>query len=199
MRCRRLIRLVTSAAFPMGVLAVLLLLTSSCGGGGGGGGPAIECASSSAGLNQVVMSCGGQSNSTTEVVKVVLGGGATAASDVQGFHFDVVYDPAKIAFVTGSAAEGTFLNKDGDDPLLAVQLANGVQGRVIVGFDRTNQPAGVQGTDVANDVLRLSFTVLGSASVAPVPLTFENAEAVDHTGAGIAAITFHDGLSLSRR
>jgi hypothetical protein len=145
-----------------------------------------------------VMVCGGESGSTTEVVKIVLGGGATAASDVQGFHFDVVYDPGKIAFVAGSAVEGTFLNKDGDTPLLAVQLTNGVQGRVIVGYDRTNQPAGVQGTDPGNEVLRLSFKVIGSASVTATPLTFENAEAVDHTGAGIAAITFHDGLSLSR-
>lgn len=182
-------------------LVVLAIVLPSCSGGGGGDGgttspPTIQCSSSAPGLNEVALACGGQSGQTTEVVKVVLGGGPTAAPDVQGFHFDLVYDSAKIAFVQGSAVAGTFLSKDGDSPLLAAQLANGLQGRVIVGYDRT-LGSGVQGTDPTNYVLQLSFTTVGTDAFGPEPLLFQNAEVVDHTGNNIGAITFKNGLSLS--
>jgi hypothetical protein len=170
-------------------LVLAILVSVSCGGSGGGG-PVVEC-------NAIVvnMLCGGRADRFTQRIRIVIGG-ATSSTDIQGFNFDLVYDSAEILYA-GGAEQGDLLNRDGDDPLLAVSLDNGVQGRLIVAIHRTNQPQGVQGPDPVNEILSLNFELTDpDAALAPSPILFENAEAVGTTGT-IPGITFVDGLSLA--
>jgi len=175
-------------------LALAILVSVSCGGSGGGG-PVVECNAIDVASDVVNMLCGGRVDRFTQRIQIVIGG-ATNSMDIQGFNFDLVYDPAEILYA-GGAAQGDLLNQDGDDPLLAASLDNGLQGRLIVAIHRTNQPQGVQGADPTNRILSLNFEVTDpDVMTGPAPISFENAEAVGTTGL-IPGITFADGLSLT--
>ena len=175
--------------------ALAILVSVSCGGSGGGGGPVVECNAIDAAADVVNMLCGGRLDRFTQRIRIVIGG-ATSSTDIQGFNFDLVYDPAEIVYA-GGAEQGDLLNRDGDDPLLVASLANGLQGRLIVSIHRTNQPQGVQGPDPVNEILSLNFEVADpDVMTGPAPISFENAEAVGSAGT-IPGITFADGLSLA--
>ncbi len=181
------------AGIPVAILGVIL--ASSCGGGGTAP-PALQCSSSEPVANEVVLACAGKVDSTTELVEVVVGG-PTGVSNIEGFNFDIVFDSTKVVFVDGSAAQGTLLDQGGVTPLLAAEASSGDPGRVVVGIHRGGPSGGVGGIDPQNLVLRLSFRLVGTQTVGPLPLRFENAEAVSPTGAKIGGIIFKDGLSLS--
>jgi hypothetical protein len=185
-------------------LAALLVAAQACGGGGGGAGggsiapEGLECTSSNPVADQVGLVCGGEASPTTEVVRVTLGG-PTSTSAIEGLSFDVVFDPNKVRFVSGSAVQGTLLGQGGVTPLLAVTLAPGDPGRLVVGLHRGAQHAGVAGTSALNTVVSFSFEALGTNPIGPTPLRFENAEAVSTSGSRIDAISFGGPLSLSRQ
>lgn len=129
-------------------------------------------------------------------LEVVLGG-PTSSTDLAGFSFDVVFDPAELSFVAGSAEQGTFLNLDGDDPLLIADLASNDPGRLVVGIHRTNQLAGVQGMAAQNVIMKFCLKASLSSEFGPTLVRFENHEAVDSADNPIAGIQFSDQLTLA--
>ncbi len=197
MRATRSGRLAGGAVAVCGALAVLVVLTASCGGGGSSTPAELQCASSAPAANEIALTCGGNLDSSTESIEVVLGG-PTSVSTIEGFNFDVVFDAAKVRFVDGSATLGTFLSQGSVTPLLAAQVASQDPNRLVVGIHRGAAQGGVGATAAESLVLRFSFRTVGTQKLDPVALRFENAEAVDASGTPIAAITFEDGLSLSR-
>ncbi len=177
----------------------VVVFASSCGGGGGGGGTSpqeLQCASSGPAASEVVLACGGMVTPTTELVQVVLGG-PTAATNIEGFNLDIVFDSTKITFVDGSAAQGALLAEGGVTPLLAVEVSNQDPNRVVVGIHRGAPNGGVGGSRARNVVLQLTFRLVGGSTGGPSPLRFQNTEAVGPTGTKIDEIVFKDGLSLS--
>jgi hypothetical protein len=184
-------------------LVALLVAAQACGGGGGGaGGGAIapeglQCNSSNPVADEVGLVCGGEASPTTEIVRVTLGG-PTSSNAIEGFSFDVVFDPNKVRYVAGSAVQGALLTQGGVTPLLAVSLAPGDPGRLVVGLHRGAQHAGVAGTSALNTAVSFTFEALGTNPMSPTPLRFENAEAVSASGSRIDAISFGGPLTLSR-
>ena len=179
---------------------VACVLALACHGGGGDddGAPhllAFQCSESMVPANTVALACGALSQNMIREVQVLIGG-PTTSNDVMGFSFDIVFDPANISYVAGSAGQGTLLSSDGDDPLLAVDLASNDPGRLLVGIHRANQASGVAGPASSNLVLRFSMRANALVAFGPDLLRFENAEVVDSSGTAIPGITFSDQLLL---
>lgn len=175
--------------------AAALLTALGCGGGGDGGTttpPALACSDAcAAAANGVAMNCGGATGGTTEQVDVVMGGPAAGSTTLRGFNFDVTYDPAKVEFVPAASYTSPLL----PNALVAVTLSNGQQGRVVVSIQ---QPGGLADVTVGagqHDVIVLSFRRVTGVTFAPIPLTFDNAEATSAS----AVIAFANGLALSYR
>jgi len=180
------------------MLAAACTAMVACGGGGGGNnsGPSFRCTDSAPNSDVVVLLCGQRTSSDVWTIEVVIGG-PTTSNDIEGFDLDVVFDPADLSYVPGSATLGTLLSQDGDDPLLAANLANNDPGRLIVGVHRTNQPHGVQGDGAENLILTFSMRANMLSDFGPILLQFQNAEAVDSLGTPIGGISFSDQLLLS--
>ena len=172
----------------------------SCGGGGGGGnrGPSLRCQDSAVAADITALRCDQSPSAGTRTLRLVLGG-PTTSSDIMGFNLDVVFDSSTLEYVAGSAAQGTLLSQDGDDPLLAAALSGGDPGRLVIGIHRTNQPAGVGGLAAENLVLTFSLRANLMIDFGPSLIKIENAEALDSQGHVIAGITFSDQLLLSVR
>ena len=188
-----------SRALTVALAAMAALTIARCGGGGGGGNhastPAFECSDSPVAPDIVASICGTKISKDVWRLMVVLGGPTTSA-DISGLTFDVVFDPADLSYVAGSAEQGTLLNQDGDDPLLVASLANNDPGRLVVGIHRTNQPAGVGGVAQQNPVMSFCLKANMLSDFGPVLVRFENAEAVDSSNSPIGSIHFNDQLTL---
>ena len=189
-----------SRAFLFLACATMCVAVVACGGGGGGGhhaaGPIFRCSDAAAAQDVVALFCSQRTQQDVWRINVIIGG-PTISTDISGFNFDVVFDPADLSYVSGSAVLGTLLNQDGDDPLLAVSVASNDPGRLIVGVHRTNQPNGVQGSAPLNLILQFSMRANLLSQFGPVLLQFQYAEGVDSSVAPIGSITFSDQLLLS--
>lgn len=175
---------------------VLALLTSfGCSGGsdygsGGGSNPAaLACADGGlAAADSVVLTCGGPDDDTTERVDVVLGGTASGTTTLHGFSFDVSYDPSKLEFLPVSNPVSPLL----PSALIAVSLANGQQGDVVVAIQQPGTLPSVQVPAGQNLVISLFFRRVSGATFGPTPLTFADAEATNPS----SAVVFLNGLTL---
>lgn len=184
----------TARAWLMALGALALL---ACGGGGGGGGGGVatvlQCSGSTApGLNQVEFECPATATSPM-ALRVVIG--LTTTPGIYGIKFDVVFDPAVIAF-DPPAIEGTFLNQDGGSTVLEAGIESGDPGRVVVALTRQGAVAGVGSTGAKTTVVTLPFTGLAAGTTS---LAFENGEAVDAALAPIPAIQFGPAVDIDVR
>jgi len=182
-------------------LGCVLVCTVALGCHSGGGGHSssksvFQCTDSASAKDVVVLLCGQRTQADVWLINMVIGG-PTTSTDISGFNFDVVFDPTDLSYVSGSAALGTLLTQGGSQPLLAADLASNDPGRLIVGVHRTNPSTGVQGTATQNLILQFSMRANLLSNFGPVPLQFQNAEAVDSSGAAIGSVTFSDQVLLS--
>ncbi len=146
--------------------------------------------SGNAAPDAVTMSCGAATAATTERVDVIIGGPALGSTTMRGMNFDVVYDPAKLEFVPAGSYSSPLFSANA---LVAVGLAGGQQGRLIVSIQEPGTSSDVAVGTGQHLVLSLTFRTVSAATFSPTPVTFENAEA---SGAS-ATIAFGSALALS--
>lgn len=175
----------------------------ACGGKGGSDhvpGPPIPitsfvCADSVPATDHVVLRCAGPVGPDIWRIDVVVGVPTTSA-DLNGFSFDVTFDPLQLAFVTGSAEEGNLLNRDGEPVLFAAAIDPNDSGRLIVGINRTMGAvtSGVPGHD---RIMSFCLRALTGMPFGPSFPAFENAQANDPSLQAIPEIVFDGTLRLS--
>jgi hypothetical protein len=124
-------------------------------------------------------------------VRVLIG--QTTSPDVYAIKFDVVFDPAVLAF-DGPAIEGDFLNQDGKPTVVEAGVQPSEPGRLVVSVSRLGAVGGVGVTSGEKTVVTLPFMGVASGSTM---LTFENNEAVDSTGTPIVAIQFSGPVDVT--
>ena len=186
MMVRRLFLLGFSAA----LAAAYGCSSNSSDSGGGTTTPTIACTDGGpAAADGVTLRCGGTTSTTTANVTVVLGGTAAGTTTLRGLNFDITYDPAKVSFT----AAGTYTSPLFPTALIAVQLANGTPGRVVVSIQQTGGSPDVTVPAGQSTVLTLSFARAAGATFTPTPLVLENTEAT----APSAPIGFTSVLALS--
>lgn len=170
--------------------AAALLTAVGCGGDSGSSSThTFACSDGGVALGQqVALRCGGAA-APTERVDVILGGPASGSLTLRGFSFDVVYDPAKVEFVPDASYASTLF----PNALIAVTLAGGAQGRVVVGIQQPNGLADVTVVAGQQHVLSLSFKPVTGVTFGPTPLTFENAEATSASD----TVEFTSALALA--
>lgn len=175
------------------------LLHAACGGGSSVSvRPGLECRDEPVAADTVALRCGGVPSAEARTIEVVIGV-PTESTDIAGFLFDVVFDPAILVFEPSSAQAGNLLNQDGASVLFAATLEAGDPGRLVVGITRTGTGGGIQGTAGRDIIMRFTFhAVPGARFEASMP-RFENAEARDSTPDVIPTIRFSDQLLLSAR
>ncbi len=192
------------------LLFALLLGCGSKSGDGGGGGvvtppppptPTFRCTDSSVIVDTVALKCGVHRTADVWEIDVVIGS-PTTSTDIGGFAFDLLFDPAILEYVPDSARAGAMLFQDGDTPLLSAQIMNGDPGRLVVGISRTGGAAGVQGMPGAySQIMTFSMKAVPGAQFDAVPehLRFDRSEALDSSvqAQPIPSITFSDQLLLS--
>lgn len=197
-------------------LATIVLLCApvvGCGGKGGDGGgsvtppppiPTFQCSGSPPAENQVVLECGVKVKPDVWQIDVIIG--PSTSTDIGGFAFDVLFDPAVLAYVPGSAQSGSMLFQDGEKPLLSAQTAAGDPGRLVVGIYRTGGVGGVGVVPGTYDrIMAFSMQVMPGAQFDPDPkhLVFDKAksQALDASDPpqSIPSITFNDQLLLSNQ
>jgi len=120
------------------------------------------------------MNCGGAIDGTTEQVDVVMGGPTSGTTAFRGLNFDVIYDPTKLEFVPALEYTSPIFDPSA---LLIVALANGGQGRIVVGIQQVDGVADVTVSSSQHPVLTLTFRRVTGANFEPTPLTFDRAEA----------------------
>ncbi len=173
--------------------AAALLTAVGCSSGGGDAPPGtimIACTDGgAAGVNAVTTMCGGVVGTTTEKVNIVMGGPAAGTTTLQGLNFDITYDPTKLHWVSASSTSPLF-----PGALVVVALANGLQGRVVVGIQMTGG-ASVNVPPGQHDVLTLNFQRASGVSFAPTPVAFDPAASSPTPTS--APITFTGSLALS--
>src|SRR2546428_2142317 len=190
---------------PAGLACAAIL---ACSGGKGGGGlvspppgpvATFQCDDSAAATDQVVLRCGAQVAADVWRIDVVIGV-PTTSTDINGFVFDVVYDPLLLAYVPGSARAGTVLISDGGPQLFAAALEPGHPGDLVVGINRPSADGGGVAGILGHDLI-MSFQIRSqtAAPFGPEFVRFEKTMAVDSAGAPIPGITFSDQLLLSLR
>ena len=175
-------------------IALLLSLLLGCGGGGGGGGvmTRLHCDGAVTPLaDRVVLGCPADGvDSLTIAVRL---GGPTTSTDIYGFKFDLVFDPAVVQFEP-PALEGAFLSQGGASTILEIDAAEGDPGRLVVAISRQGEAAGVQGTAADQVVMTLLFRGVAAGSTT---LAFENADVVDSTLMPLPEIEFGAPLTLT--
>ena len=176
----------------------------ACGGKGGGSDsppgppipvPSFACVDAAPATDHVVMRCAGKVADDIWRIDVVVGVPTTSA-DINGFRFDVTFDPQQLAFVTGSAEEGNLLNRDGGETLFAAALAPNDAGRLIVGINRTGETS-IRGQAPNDLIMSFRLRALTGAPFGPLAPAFENARADDSSLQAIPGIGFDDTLFLS--
>lgn len=172
--------------------ALALLASFGCGGSGDADtmSPAISCTDGNpVAVDTVTLNCGGATDSTTERVDVMIAGPSSGTMTLQGFSFDVTYDPTKLEFVPA----GTYTSPLFDPSALVLAvLANGVQGRVVLGIQQVGTLEDIAVGPGQHLVLSLSFRRVAGATFDPTPLMFDRADATYAS----ATVTFADGLAL---
>jgi hypothetical protein len=174
-----------------------LLFSIQCGGGGGGSGttsaPHFTCTGSVApAADHVALSCSATSGSPILIAVKI--GGPSVATDIYGFKFDLVTNPAFATFL-GPAMQGTFLDRDSNPVAVQADIPPSDPGRVVVSITRLGSVSGLQVLASQELVMTLGFVSTGMNGM--TNLTFENMEAIDSTLAPIAGIQFDGPLSLT--
>lgn len=170
-------------------LCALALL--ACGGGHRGVTPRLTCGGATApGTDQIAFACPSRP-ATPIAVQVVIG--PTSSSDVYGIKFDVVFDPAVLAF-DPPAIEGSFLGRDGNPTVLEAATQSGDPGRLVVAITRQGAVGGIGASSAQTTVVTLPFTGVAPGTAS---LVFENATAVDPGLFPIAAIHFGSPVSVT--
>ena len=180
----------TARAWPAALGALALL---ACGGGHGGGGGVtlvVLCSGSTApGADEIQFECPGTTTSPL-ALRVVIGLSPSAA--IYGIKFDVVFDPAVLAF-DPPAIEGTFLNQNGVSTVLEAGVESSDPGRLLVALTRQGAVSGVASTSAETTVVILPFIGLAAGTTS---LAFENGEAVDAALGPIPAIQFGAAVDI---
>ncbi len=199
---------------PGRVLRLLAPITGAallgCGGGGGHGdtvvtpppvtNPTFACSDSPVQRNQVALKCGAfVVSSNTWVIDAMIGGptDSTDSTDIDGFAFDVLFDPAHLAYVDGSVRAGALFFQGGMPPLVTARLEN--PGRLVVGIHMTGSGTGVQAKPGYNQIITFSMKPIAGAVFDLEMLHFENHQALDSTDQPIPSITFSDQILLSNQ
>ena len=180
------------------------LACNSSGGGRGDGGvitpppgpiPVFQCSDSPAAPDTVVLQCGERISASTWRINVVIGV-PTTSTDINGFDFDVVFDPLLLAYVPGSAQPGVLLSQGGGTVLFAAATSPGDPGRLVVGIHKAGA-TGVQGTQYLGVILAFQLRSQTAASFPPQLLGLKNFRASDSSDVTIQGITAIDQLLLS--
>jgi len=180
------------------------LACNSSGGGRGDGGvitpppgpiPVFQCSDSPAAPDTVVLRCGERISASTWRINVVIGV-PTTSTDINGFDFDVVFDPLLLAYLPGSAQPGVLLSQGGGTVLFAAATSPGNPGRLVVGIHKAGA-TGVQGTQYLDVILAFQLTSQTAASFPPQVLRLENFRASDSSDVTIQGIIAIDQLFLS--
>ncbi len=183
------------------VLACVAIPACSSGGKSGDGGvvtpppgpvPTFLCSDSPAAPNVVVLKCGARVSATVWRIDVVIGG-PTASTDINGFNFDVVFDPLVMAYVPGSAQVGVFFT---GGALPAAATDPNEPGRLVVGV-HLEGATGVGGMMSENPILAFQIKTLTASPFGPDQLKFDHFEATDSLRLPISSITFSDQIMLS--
>jgi hypothetical protein len=104
-------------------------------------------------------------------------------------NFDVTYDPLKLDFVPAVTPSSALF----PNGLIAVTLANGQPGRVVVSIQQPGAAANVVAAPGQHAVMTLTFSRVANASFTPTPLAFDNFEATSAS----SAVGFSSSLALS--
>ena len=180
------------------------LACNSSGGGRGDGGvitpppgpiPVFQCSDSLAAPDTVVLQCGERISASTWRINVVIGV-PTTSTDINGFDFDVVFDPLLLAYLPGSAQPGVLLSQGGGTVLFAAATSPGNPGRLVVGIHKAGA-TGVQGTQYLDVILAFQLRSQTAASFPPQVLRLENFRASDSSDVTIQGIIAIDQLFLS--
>ena len=180
------------------------LACNSSGGGRGDGGvitpppgpiPVFQCSDSPAAPDTVVLRCGERISASTWRINVVIGV-PTTSTDINGFDFDVVFDPLLLAYLPGSAQPGVLLSQGGGTVLFAAATSPGDPGRLVVGIHKAGA-TGVQGTQYLDVILAFQLRSQTAASFPPQVLRLENFRASDSSDVTIQGIIAIDQLFLS--
>ena len=180
------------------------LACNSSGGGRGDGGvitpppgpiPVFQCSDSPAAPDTVVLRCGERISASTWRINVVIGV-PTTSTDINGFDFDVVFDPLLLAYLPGSAQPGVLLSQGGGTVLFAAATSPGDPGRLVVGIHKAGA-TGVQGTQYLDVILAFQLRSQTAASFPPQVLGLENFRASDSSDVTIQGIIAIDQLFLS--
>ena len=180
------------------------LACNSSGGGRGDGGvitpppgpiPVFQCSDSPAAPDTVVLRCGERISASTWRINVVIGV-PTTSTDINGFDFDVVFDPLLLAYLPGSAQPGVLLSQGGGTVLFAAATSPGDPGRLVVGIHKAGA-TGVQGTQYLDVILAFQLRSQTAASFPPQVLRLENFRGSDSSDVTIQGIIAIDQLFLS--
>src|SRR5262245_13548062 len=122
----------------LAVFCTAALVAVGCGGGddddGGTTTPSIACTDSgTVPASTVSPTCGSEPNAQTQNVDIVMSGPAAGTTSVRGLNFDLTYDPAKLDFDPAA----TYTSPLFPNALIAVDLENGIPGRVLVAIQTT--------------------------------------------------------------
>jgi hypothetical protein len=181
--------------FSFGFAAALLTsLGCSSGGSDGTTPPALACSAGSASADAVTMTCGGPINATTEQINVVIGGPASGTTSLRGLNFDVMYDPAKLTFVSATnPASGPF---SANAFVLATASLDPVPHVVVSIQQVSGEPDVVVNAGQQVVLLHLSFAVAsGATTFLDEPLDFDVGRS--ETTPPNTAISFGSSLVLS--
>jgi hypothetical protein len=175
----------------MARIAVLCgFLVMACHGGSVDDGAALYCDGAAPSVPDVVrFDCPGSSASPMPVRVMI---GHTSSTDVYGVKFDVVFDPAIVAF-SGPAVEGDFLNGDGNPTLVQADVQPADPGRLIVSVTRLGAVGGLGVIGSEETMITLPFSRLVTGTTT---LSFENGAAVDPSLATIPEILFGGPVDL---
>lgn len=178
--------------------ATALLAGAGCSSGGGDGTtstPELTCTDGGPGpTNTVTMRCGGLTSGTMERVDVVIGGPSFGTTTLSGLSFDAVYDPSKLEFVSVNGATSQLFAANA---LVAGELANGQQGRVVASIHQVGGAPDVTVSAGQHVALSLSFRVVTGAIFGPTPVQFDTSrsEATDAS----TTVSFAGDLELAHQ
>ena len=157
--------------------------------------PVFQCSDSPAAPNDVVLQCGVRVSASTWRIDVVIGV-PTDSININGFDFDVVYDPLLLAYVPDSAQVGELLNYSVGSVLLAAATDPTNPGRLIVGIHKAGA-TGVAGDQSRDRILAFQIKSLTGAPFPPQMPKIENFRASDSSDMTIPGIVPSDQLILS--
>jgi hypothetical protein len=190
--------------------SLVFALLLGCGGKSGDGGgsvvtppppltPTFRCTDSPVMTNQVALVCVKLLPADVWQIDVVIGP-PTTATNIDGFAFDVLFDPTLLAYVDGSARAGTLFFQGGPTPLVIAQTKPGEPGRLVVGIHPTGTGGGVGATTSSFDqILIFNLKLVAGTTFDPQLLHFDNYEALDPLDQPIPSIRFSDQLLLSNQ